>query len=577
LSALIRGNIQIDLLMVLAALGAAYVGAHLEGSILLFLFSMSNVLQTFALERSRNAVRALMDLRPRRAVVRRGGALVEVAVEELASGDLIVIRPGERLPTDGVITEGHGTLDQSSMTGESIPVEKGPGDAVLGGTVCQDGGFEMRATGAVETSLLARMVSLVEEAQANKARSQRFLEEAERRYAAGVIAFTALVALVPWFWGQPWNESVYRAMTVMVVMSPCALVISIPATILSAIGGAARQGLLFKGGAHLERMSTVEIVAFDKTGTLTIGKPSVVDVRPWNGGTAEELMALAASVSQRSEHPIAQAIVSWAAQSGVPLTEATDFRSFIGHGTEAVVGGRRITVGNMRKLVGDGGCGGIVAHGAEIDAAAHRGQTPVGIAERLVDGTTRVLGMVAVADTLRTDAVEAVAQLQSQGVKRVVMITGDDRRVAQAVARELGITEVHAELLPEDKVRVVRTLLKDGPVAMVGDGVNDAPSLAAATLGVAMGSGGTDIALETADLVIMGQQLKKLPKAFAISRRARGIILQNLIFAGGIMLALTVATLVGHVPLTLGVAGHEGSTVLVCLNGLRLLAPTKIT
>jgi Cd2+/Zn2+-exporting ATPase len=364
-------------------------------------------------------------------------------------------------------------------------------------------------------------------------------------------------------------------MTVMVVMSPCALVISVPATVLSAIGGAARMGVLFKGGVHLERTATLELFALDKTGTLTLGMPSVRQVQPWHGDSPGELLRLAAAVSERSEHPIARAFVRRAQEDGLVLPPATDFRVFVGLGTEAVVSGRRITVGNMRKLVGDGGCGDIIAHSAAVDAAAQLGQTPVGVAERQGDGTVRVLGMITVADTIRPEAREAMAALRDCGIRRLVMITGDDRRVANAVAREIGLDEVHAELLPEDKVKVVKSLGEQGPVAMVGDGVNDAPSLAAATVGIAMGTGGTDIALETADVVLMGNRLEHLARAVRISRQARRVIFQNLVFAGGVMLLLTVSTLIGHVPLTLGVAGHEGSTIVVCLNGLRLLWVSK--
>jgi Cd2+/Zn2+-exporting ATPase len=564
--------IEVDLLMILAALGAAYVGAPLEGAVLLFLFSLSNALQDYAIDRSRRAVRAIMDLRPTVAMVRRDGALVEVPSAELVPGDQVVVRPGERIPSDGVVLEGTSSVDQSSMTGESIPVDRGPGTTVYGGTVALSGGFEMKVTSGPDQSLLSRMVALVETAQANKARSQRFLEKAEQRYAAGVIAFTAFLMIAPLLWGVPWNEAVYKAMTVMVVMSPCALVISIPATILSAIAGAAWKGILFKGGAHLERAATVEIVAFDKTGTLTSGKPRVCSVSTWGELAAEDVLSLGASVSQRSEHPIARAFVTEAQARSVSLLEITDFRSFAGHGTEAVINGRRISVGNMRSLVADGGCGDIIAHAADIDRVAAKGETPVGIAERLPDGSVRVLGMVTVADTPREDAKETIALLRRSGIKKIVMITGDDRRVAQAVAAQLGIDDVRAELLPEDKVKVVNSLLKEGPVAMVGDGVNDAPSLAAATVGVAMGGGGTDIALETADIVIMGNRLGNIANAFDLSRRARTVVIQNLVFASGVMLILTVIALSGQLPLTLGVVGHEGSTVLVCLNGLRLLA-----
>lgn len=578
MKALFEGRIEVDLLMVLAALGAALIGSPAEGAILLFLFSLSNVLQAFALERTRHAVKGLMALRPEVATVRRNGQIQDVALGELMPGDVLVVRPGQIIGADGRVTSGTASVNQATVTGESTPVMKQPGDLVFGGTISVDGGLEVLIESPPDQSLVSRIVQLVEKAQSNKARSQRFLEKAERRYALAVILFTLGLILVPPVLGANWTEAFYRAMTVMVVMSPCALVISIPATVLSAIGGAARQGILFKGGAHLERAATIETVAFDKTGTLTTGRPVVKQVLVGEGEGAESVenvLRLAAAVSEASEHPLAKAIVTEARYRGLSGAEVKDFRSFPGLGTEAVVDGRRITVGNMRLLVREGACGAVVANSAKIDQAVSSGETVVGVAERLGDGQTALLGFVTMADEIRPEAREAIARLREIGIQKIIMISGDDRRVAQAVARSLDIDEFHGELMPEDKVRLVRSLQNTGPAAMVGDGVNDAPSLAAATVGVAMGSGGTDIAMETADIVLMGNRLDRLALALKISRRARRVVLQNLIFAGGVMVVLTMAALGNQLPLTLGVAGHEGSTVLVCLNGLRLLAVRK--
>jgi Cd2+/Zn2+-exporting ATPase len=580
---LLRGTVDVDLLMILAALGAAYVHHAFEGAMLLFLFSLSHALQEMAMEKSRSAISALMKLRPETALCKRGTETVLVAIDELVVGDLIIVRPGESIPVDGVVREGVSTVNQASITGESLPVDKKPGDPLFAGTLNEHGGLEMHATKLARESTLAKLIELVEKAQGQKATTQRFLEKAEQYYALGVILFTAALIAVPfYFFGHPFQPTFYRAMTVMVVASPCALVISTPASILSAIAAAARRGVLFKGGVYLERAAAIEIVAFDKTGTLTEGRPVLTDLQiiAQPGQTAseiaclqEELLWLAAAVEARSEHPIARSIVAEAKRRFMPVERCLKFQSVAGHGVSAEVCGRRIAVGNLKYFDGYESPE-RTALEAQMDLMQDAGKTAMLVGEILGDdqhATVRYLGFIAVADKVRTEARAVVARLRELGVKRVVMITGDNTRVAAAVAKACGVDEVHADLLPQDKVRIITRLKEAGRTAMVGDGVNDAPALATADVGVAMGAAGTDVAMETADVVLMSDALDGIPFTLALSRRTRRVVFQNLSFALAVIVVLIVSALGFRLPLTLGVVGHEGSTVLVCLNGLRLL------
>lgn len=581
LQSLRQRTIDVDLLMVLAALGAAVIGAPFEGAMLLFLFSLSNVLQGYAIDRTRKAIQSLMKLRPDKALVRRGGGTVLMPVADLVVGDILVVRPGESIALDAVIVEGSSAIDQASLTGESIPVSKSAGDPVFAGTLNQTGGLEIRVTRLAKDSTLEKLVRLVEEAQTEKAGTQRFLDRAEQYYAAGVILFTLGLILVPvLFWQAPFQTAFYRAMTVMVVASPCALIISTPASILSAIGGAARRGVLFKGGVHLERAATIQVVSFDKTGTLTEGKPRVTDILAGGrrypmgaspGPEALELLRLTAPVELKSEHPLAQAISSAAKSAGLVMEECAAFQSVSGQGASGRVDGRRIAVGNARFFAATGT---VIPEdfAASLAGLQDEGKTCV-IAGELDEatGAATLLGAIAIADVLRPDAAAVVRQLRDGGIQRIVMLTGDNGRVARAIARQAGIDEFHADLLPADKVRVIRELKSIGPVAMVGDGVNDAPALATATLGVAMGAAGTDVAMETADVVLMSDNLQNIVFALALARRARQVIYQNLAFALVVIVILVISALGFSLALPLGVIGHEGSTVLVCLNGLRLL------
>jgi len=569
IEALRERTIEVDLLMVLAALGAAYVGAWTEGAILLFLFSLSNVLQNYAMARTERAISSLLELRPDTVAVRRGDALLNLPVEAVEVGDVISLRPGDRVPLDGTILRGAASFDESALTGESMPVHKAAGDTVLAGTLNQSGALDVAVAKPAAESTLARIIAMVSEAQARKARTQSFLDRAEQRYAIGVIGAVLLfITVLPALTGADWGDTFYRGMVLLTVASPCALVISVPAALLSAIANAARRGVLFKGGAHLEELSKVKVVAFDKTGTLTFGRPEVADVLPQPGVDAAELLAAVARAELSSEHPIARAIVAHAAAQGISPAEPEQFEAVTGMGVRARWDGEETLVGSPR-LMERSGAPAPAALLAEADRLADEGRGTVLLARR----GERWLGLLTVMDRERPDAVEKIAALRAAGVTRVVMLTGDNARVAEAMGRRLGIDEVHAGLLPEDKLRIVGELGRAyGPTAMVGDGVNDAPALAAASTGIAMGAAGTDAALETADIVLMSDDLGAIAYAVGLSKRTQRIVWQNIAFALAVVVVLVVSTLTIGVPLPLGVVGHEGSTIIVVLNGLRLLA-----
>ncbi len=563
-------KLDVNFLMIVAAIGAALIGSWPEGATLLFLFSLSNLLQNFAMGRSRNAIRKLLDLRPATALVRRDGEEIEVLVETLEVGETVIIKPGNRIPVDGVVTGGQSSVDQSSLTGESVPVDKAPGDKVFAGTVNQHGALDVRVTKQAQDTTLARIIKLVEEAQEERAPTQRFLEAFEQYYTIGVIGAVALFILIPvLLLGQPFQPTFYKGMVLLVVASPCALVISTPASILSAIANAARKGILFKGGAHLENAAMLKVVAFDKTGTLTFGKPKVTDVVAVNGYSESDLLALSAAVEARSEHPLAKAVVEEAEARGLTIPVASDFQAYPGMGVRARVDGAELVVGSRRLMEEQG-------YPVNSEMIGHiRRLEGEGKTVLLVHNHTCV-GAIAVADEVRPTASQTIEALKAGGIKRVVMLTGDNERVAQAIAARLGVDEFYAALMPEEKVRVLKELeARHGPVAMIGDGVNDAPALAAASIGVAMGAAGTDVALETADVVLMADDLAKLPYVIELSRRARRIVWQNIAFSIAVIATLVISTfgLFGPtLPLPLGVVGHEGSTVLVVFNGLRLLA-----
>jgi len=570
--ALAKLRFDVNLLMILAAVGAALIGYVFEAAVLMFLFSLSNTLEVYTMGRTRRALHALLKLRPARALVRRDGREIEVEAEAVRVGERVIVKPGEAIPVDGVVVAGESLVDQSSLTGESVPVPKGEGDAVFAGTINQQGAIEARTTRAAGDTTLARIVQLVEEAQEQKSQTEEIADWVGRYYTIGVMIAAGLMIVVPPFlMGHPFAPSFYRAMTLLVVASPCALVIATPATILSAISNAARHGILFKGGRYIEALGRVRSVAFDKTGTLTQGRFEVTDVAGLGGVTPDELLAWASSAERRSHHPLARAVVRAAEARGLRPEPATSLTSHLGKGLVAQVDGAPVEIGTpeLFDLLGV-----TVPEAALERVRAFRADAKTAM---LVHRQGR-WGVVAAADQVRPAAVHVVRELRALHVRSVSLISGDSVSTVAAIARHAEIDDHHGALLPEDKVRVIGELeQRHGSVAMVGDGVNDAPALARATVGIAMGGIGSDAAMESADVVLMGDDIEALPHAVRLSQRARRVVVQNVTIAAGVMLVLVVWVFLGqHTPfgalkLPVAVSGHEGSTVVVILNGLRLL------
>ncbi|WP_036218349.1 heavy metal translocating P-type ATPase [Calidithermus chliarophilus] len=565
-------KLDVNLLMVAAALGAASVGHADDGAILLFLFSLSNTLQDWAMARTKRAIRALMALKPAGATVRRGGQEVWVALGALQVGDELLVRPGERFPADATVLSGQSSVDESMLTGESVPVDKGPGDRLYSGSLNQQGVVVARVDKPAGESTLARLIALVEQAQAAKSPTERFAARFEGPYTVAVL-LSAPLLFVLFYYGLGVEAAAawYRAMTFLVVASPCAVVIATPAAVLSAMAAGARMGVLFKSGAALEALSRVRIIALDKTGTLTEGRMKLVAVVPLEG-SEPEAHALAAGLERHSEHPIARAIVHSYAGPVPPVGEvrALRGRGIVGR-AQAVLAGDP-AAGLEPETVWAGTRALAREQGASLspDAEAHLASLEAqGLTTMLLGRGNRVVALLAVADTPRPEARHAVATLRQRGL-RVAMLTGDREAVARHVAWELGLEEVHAELLPEHKLDTLRALRAEGKVAMVGDGINDAPALAMADVGVSMGSG-TDVALESADLVLMKNDLSRLAGALDLARATMRTVRFNLGFALGVIVVVGTLSLFGFVPLPLGVVAHEGGTVFVCLVGLRLL------
>jgi Zn2+/Cd2+-exporting ATPase len=562
-NALRRLRIDINFLMLLAAVGAAYLGQWPEGGILLFLFSLSNALEYYVMRRTRRAIRALMSLQPAKALVRRGRVESVVPADALRVSDVIVVRPGERLPADGVVVAGSSSIDQAPITGESIPVDAAPGSLVFAGTINQRGSLDVEVRRNPEETVLARIIALVEGAQSAQVPAQRLIDRFGQGYALLVILASAGAYALLGALGAPRDVSLYRAITLLVVASPCAVVISTPATILSAIANAARRGVLFKGGAYLEVLGRADTVVLDKTGTLTVGRPSVTDVVPLEGSEAT-LLTLAAALEQRSEHALADAIVVAARARGIDPLRPDSFEAVPGRGVRGSVAGTLVRIGN-EAFLRDEGLDITEETRGRLTAFRRQGKTPVLV------GDDHVRGIIALADRLRPQAIDTVRALRTLGIRHLMMLSGDHRQAAGAIGRELGLDDVRAELLPHEKAEVVRDLVTTRVVVMVGDGINDAPALAAASAGIAMGMAGTDVAMETADVVLMGDDLGRLPFAIGLSRYTHRVIVQNLTFAGLVIAGLIVAVFGVGLRLAFGVIGHEGSTVIVILNGLRLL------
>lgn len=556
---------DIDLLMLLAAIGSAIIGAWAEGALLLFLFSFAHALEHYALGRARGAIRALAELAPAKATVLRNSGEVVIAVEDVQINDIVLVRPGERIPIDGNVHSGNGAVNQAPITGESIPVEKEPGDSVFAGSINGDGAMEVRTTKACGDRTLDRVIKLVEEAQTQKAPTQLFTERFERVFVPLVLVCDLLLIVIPplvGFW--PLSVSFYRAMAMLVAASPCALALGTPSAVLAGIAQAARRGVLIKGGAHLEQLGALRAIAFDKTGTLTLGKPEVSDVVAFEGSSEHELLRYAGAVENRSQHPLARAVVRRAARDSIKLPTADDVESVTGRGVKSYVEGRAVSLGSPRLWENESVPGYVIESVVRLQA--------LGRSVIVVRADDRWLGVLGVSDTPRKRAKQVLETLRTIGIRNLVMLTGDNKGVGEAVGREVGVDEVRSNLLPEEKVTAIRSLLSTHEtVAMVGDGINDAPALAHATVGIAMGGAGTAIALETADVALMSDDLTQLPYAIELSRQSTTIIKQNLVLALSVIGLLIVSTVTGFLGIAPTVALHEGSTLVVIANSLRLL------
>lgn len=580
-------ELDVDLLMIVAALGAAALGLWrreyyliVDGAVLILIFAISGALEGYAMQRTERDIRSLMSLSADTARVLHNGQEQMIPVAKLQIGDRVLVKPGEMIPTDAMIIEGFSTLNEAAITGESLPVEKTVGDEVFAGTLNGYGALTLQVHQPPESSLIQRVIGLVKQAQTEAPPSQLFIERFERSYAKVIVLVGILLAILPpLVWGWDWETTIYRALIFLVVASPCALMAAIMPTLLSGIANGARQGILFKSGAQLEMMGRVKAIAFDKTGTLTTGKLQVVQIIPAAGYSKELVLQVAAALETYSEHPIGQAIVEAASAQQLDITTAGGVRSHPGKGIIGEVDNLQVVVGKA-AFVAEGQADKInleSLHPLEQNAwneltqlsqqLEAEGKTVVWIAQ-----ANQLLGIIAVADTVRSHTDKIIQRLQQLGIEQIVMLTGDNQRTAHSIAQAVGINRVYAELLPEDKVNVIRRLQQQYQfVAMVGDGINDAPALAQASVGIAMGAAGSDVALETADIVLMADRLEKIEQAIRLGRRSQAIVKQNIIFALGFIVLLLISNFAGNITMPIGVIGHEGSTVLVTLSGLRLL------
>lgn len=560
-------QLTITVLLIMAAIGAIALGVIEEAAMLVVIFSLGEAMEAYATDKARGSISALLELAPPNANRLTDRGFTEtVSVEALHPGDVVLVRPGERLPTDGTVTEGASWVDASPVTGESEPVEASVGTEVFGGSLNGNGVLRVQVTKEHYDTILARVIEQVEEAQANRSRTERFADRFSAVYTPAMFALSVLVALVLPLFGFEWREAIYRALVILVVSCSCALVISVPVSVVTAIARGARDGILIKGGIYLERLADIKAVAFDKTGTLTRGRPALAQVTAFGGTTEQEALALAAAVEAGSEHPIADAITAGARDRGLDIPTARDARALPGAGMEAVVDGRAMHIGRPSDADRTDPQVGAAVAGAEAN-----GSTAVVLRE-----DTRPLAVLAVADQLRPDAHSTIAELRELGIERVLMLTGDNATVAKTTAHALGLDDYRAELLPEDKSAAVRELRERyGVIAMVGDGVNDAPALANADLAIAMGAAGTDVALETADVALMADELDRLPAAIRLSRRARNNIKINIALSLAVVAILIIAALAGWMTLTTGLLLNEGSAALIILNGLRMMLPGR--
>ena len=549
-------------LMTIAIIGAAIIGEWREGAVVVFLFAVSEALEAYSMNKARQSISELMDIAPPTATVRRSNELIELDTEFIQIGDVLVVKPGQKIAMDGIVLKGSSTVNQASITGESVPVVKKKGEEVFAGTLNEEGSLEIQVTKRVEDTTIAKIIHLVEEAQAEKAPSQRFVDKFAKYYTPAIIGIAFLVAIIPPLLGADWQTWIYQGLAVLVVGCPCALVVSTPVAIVTAIGNAAKQGVLIKGGIHLEEIGRIEAIAFDKTGTLTKGYPEVTYVQ---AASEKDFIRNIMSIEAYSQHPLAQAIVQYGAKEHIHPIEVEEFQSITGKGAEAVINGIKWSVGSVTWIKT------ISSISEEVLQAVEKLQT---------EGNTVILateegnyrGFIAIADPIRSTSKKVLQSLKNNGIKHTVMLTGDDPKTANAIASRLGMTDVNAGLMPEQKLTAIQSLKeKYGAVAMVGDGVNDSPALAAANVGIAMGGAGTDAALETADIALMADDLEKLPYTIRLSRKALHIIKENIMFALGLKIIALLLIIPGWLTLWIAIFADMGATLLVVLNSLRLL------
>ncbi|PUF88501.1 MULTISPECIES: heavy metal translocating P-type ATPase [unclassified Geobacillus] len=566
---LVRLNFDMNTLMTVAILGAAAIGEWGEGATVVILFAISEALERYSMDKARQSIESLMDIAPKEALIRRGNEEMMVPVDDIQVGDIMIVKPGQKLAMDGIVIKGTSTLNQAAITGESVPVTKTVGDEVFAGTLNEEGLLEVKVTKRVEDTTLSKIIHLVEEAQAERAPSQAFVDRFAKYYTPAIIIFALLLAVIPpLFMGADWSEWIYRGLAVLVVGCPCALVISTPVSIVTAIGNAAKNGVLIKGGIYLEEAGNLKVIAFDKTGTLTKGIPSVTDVVTYNGDE-NELMTITAAIEKGSQHPLASAIIRKAEEDGLNFNDVSveEFQSITGKGVKAKVNNAMYYVGSpglFEELLPNGIQSEIKE---QITTLQIQGKTVMAL------GTEKeILALIAVADEIRESSKEVIRKLHQVGIEKTVMLTGDNQRTAEAIGKQVGVSDIKADLLPEDKLNFIKELRdKYRSVAMVGDGVNDAPALAASTVGVAMGGAGTDTALETADIALMSDDLSKLPYTIKLSRKALAIIKQNITFSLGIKVLALLLIVPGWLTLWLAIFADMGATLIVTLNSMRLL------
>tara|TARA_B100000378_G_scaffold278109_1_gene280254 strand:- start:389 stop:2377 length:1989 start_codon:yes stop_codon:yes gene_type:complete len=584
-----KGEFEIDFLMLVAAAGAAYLGEWAEGALLLFLFSLGHALENYAMSKAKKSIAALTDLAPKTALIKKDGDTVEVGIEELKKGDVIVVRPNSKISADGVIVKGSSSIDQSPITGESVPVDKKPvensdkeytGDSdipdesrVFSGTINGNNTLEIKVIKEAKDSTLNRLVTMVQDAQDQKSPTQLLTDKFERYYVPSVILLVIILNFAFLVIDETWSESLYRSLAVLVAASPCALAISTPSAVLSGVARAARGGILIKGGRPLEDLGVLTALAFDKTGTLTEGKPKLTDVESFGNIDKKELLEIAIAVEELSDHPLAKAVVRDGMEQlgkDSKIAGADDLEAVQGKGIKANYQGNSIYIGNLELFEDiDNGVPEEIAE--KVKALEGEGKTTM-----LIKRGNEFIGMLGLMDTPREKAKETLAQLKKIGIKKMIMLTGDNQKVADAVAGEIGLTEARGSLLPEEKVEAIKKLAEqENKLAMVGDGVNDAPAMANSTVGIAMGAAGSDVALETADIALMADKLETLPFAIGLSRKAKAIIRQNLWVSLGVVVFLIPATIMSWASIGIAVAIHEGSTLVVVINALRLLAYKK--